>query len=190
MYRSFAEGCFSASTFSISNSFDTCVPTSAPISHEWTLFEKIRGCKSNTSRSASKKMLKENTMYNECNLNVAANEHLINRLYNVQLSKFKEAEEKYLPITDAPKTVGGLKKAVAEGWLTVTSEVKDDQKLGYGWINFICLQDPAKPHDRDAYNAEVKVIKADYTKAQDIIVVMPQVDGLAALNKFEATTYH
>lgn len=127
---------------------------------------------------------------NTTNLEADTRKYLLNRLSGIEMNKRDEAEAKFLPVTETPKTGKALKEALSGGWLKVN--LKDDDKLGKydSWMNFIELQDPSRPRDPDAYYKAVETISGAALKTKDTIMVLPQADGLAALKAFEGTTYH
>lgn len=170
------------------NSLDCCAKTPAPKAvasipeHPWTALRIT------------------NSMENDMNYNTAVTaapdfgfaetrKYLINRLSAVEGNKIGEAELKFLPQTETPKTGKELKAAIANGWLV--ADVKDDYTFGWNSPNqFLEFRDPAKPHDRDGFKAAVKAIEDGRRNTKDAIMVLPADGGLAALKAYEGTTFH
>lgn len=115
--------------------------------------------------------------------------YLLNRLNTLESEKYVAAEEKFLPVTEMPKTGKELKDAIANGWLVTNA--KDDTKFNWDSpLHYLEFVDPAKPRDRDGYEKAVALVAKAKTEAKDTIMVLPHADGLAALKAFEGTTYH
>lgn len=130
---------------------------------------------------------KENTM--NINLDADTRNYLNLRLNQVNDEKVEDARSFFLPEPFYPKTGAELKKALADGWLTVSA--KDDTQFKYSnWAAYVSLRDPALKYDEDGWKAALNKVDDDYTKVRDAIMVKTPADALAALNAFEGTTYH
>lgn len=166
------------------NSLDCCAKTPAPVAvasipaHPWNALNIPNSMESDMNYNTT------------TTLEADTRKYLLNRLERLEGAKYGEAEAKYLPVTENPKTGKALKDALDGGWLKVT--VRDDDKIGTwdNWYHYVELQDPSKPRDRDAFEKATGLIAKGKTEAKDAIMVLTQADGLAALKAFEGTTYH
>lgn len=139
--------------------------------------------------------------------------HLLGRLDSIRYAKRAEFEQKFnIYNSDTPKTYQELIAAIKAGDYTIDSKVEkrlelaketgssddfdidddEDQSGSFYWgygpmygIKFTKL--PNAP-DHKGYKAAIEALNKEFTKTQDIIKVMPAVDGLSALQAFEAWT--
>lgn len=96
---------------------------------------------------------------------------------------------------DAPKTIKERKARMAAGKFTIDFDYDDDDfeededhyGLGRGHIRW---RDPAVKEDQAGLAAVQKLIDAENTKTQRIIQIKDADTGLAAIEAFEAKTFH
>lgn len=98
---------------------------------------------------------------------------------------------------DAPKTPGEFKQRIADGKFTFirgNEPMKDDERMPYGYSEYLTFRDPDKLPDREGYDTalvNLRNTKEDY--AVKISVLQNPEDGLKILEDFKAlptTSFH
>jgi hypothetical protein len=129
---------------------------------------------------------KKNNMYYDYRDNLKPEQlHLLNRASRVESKLTGDAYTKFMQRPDAPKTAQELVDFIKAGNIRVVQKGEDDYNRFGGLTSNIIFSADWKA-DQAGYDAAMASIKAEYTKAKDMIIVGEPKDGLAALQAFEA----
>lgn len=147
---------------------------------------------------------KGNTMYRDydtstpslASIEVDKRNHLEMRLERMYELKIEELKKHFgMNGVEAPKTIGELKKFIAEGRIQLHENVAKNYKDEYAldrWSNvfqYLVLTDPSIKKDEDGYIAAYAKLTKAYHDTQDIINIHDPIAGLEALKSFETQDF-
>lgn len=89
---------------------------------------------------------------------------------------------------EAPKTIEEAVARIKDGKFEVPEGNANMHSAYLG--QFITWKDPTVKKDQKGFDAAIKALYTEKTKAKDIIVTGTAAEGLAALQAFEAKTFH
>lgn len=122
-----------------------------------------------------------------------AQQYLLSSLEQATWDKHAEESKAFYMNGTSPQTLGELREALKNGWVTVSESHEDDEDdmdLIFGAVSYISIGDPSKKSDPKGYDKARKLIKSDADEVRDQIMVMGSELGLKTLNEFKAKTYH
>jgi hypothetical protein len=116
-------------------------------------------------------------------------EHLRHRLSAVFYSKDAGLERTYgLRNDNMPETPQEVVDRIIAGKYVINKRDDDEDYYGGPW-EYIEWRDPAIKKDREGYDAAFKILTAAKDKTHDQIMVLSAIEGLKALQEFEATEF-
>ena len=128
---------------------------------------------------------KEDTMYTHQD---HARDHLIGRLWSIEVEHETTLRDKFHLNRKAPETVGEMKKWLKEGYFTISDEAKDTDP--YYNLSGCFRWGTEKPDNAGFTKAFRKMLTAKQ-EAEDIIHVKTDEDvRLKALKDFQSATFH
>lgn len=109
--------------------------------------------------------------------------YMVERLNMIKDEKNLELRQKFGLEDDAPpRTAEDFLKRIADGQYKL--------REGTAWLTSfydrVMWRDPKKELDQEGYNAAYEELEDAFENTMDEVVVLPEVDGLAALNEFKA----
>lgn len=175
------------------SSFSNCIPCD----YEYSLGH----CPSApTPRPAKKAEVKKETAmyYREeseftanTDLNLARS-YLVDRLQQISNEKTSELRKTFrIDAPEAPKTLTEALERIAAGKFTKPAKEEDEaaaKTWDYRWYRQLDWR--TEPADKDGYAKATDALTEARREARDIIKVLPEKDGLEALNAFKAKTFH
>ena len=108
---------------------------------------------------------------------------MVERLQMVKDEKNKDLRQKFgLEDDDAPKTAEEFLKRIED------KQFKLREKTAWSTTFWERVQwrDPAKEVDQEGYNAAYEELMDIFANTMDEVVVLPEAEGLTALNEFKA----
>lgn len=121
-----------------------------------------------------------------------AKDYLILSLDHETRAKDRELQDAFHLNHKGPKTLGELREAIKNGWVSVDKDYEKHADDTHIWsvFDYLVISDPAKTPDRDGYKKAVKAMTKAASGVKDQIVVMGAEKGLEALNSFKSQTFH
>jgi hypothetical protein len=108
---------------------------------------------------------------------------MVERLNMLKDEKTNDLRQKFGLEDDAPPhTAEDFLKRIADG------QYKLREKTSWltSFVDRVMWRDPSKEVDQDGYNAAYEELEDAFANTMDEVVVLPEVDGLTALNEFKA----
>ena len=117
-------------------------------------------------------------------------EHLRARVYEIRDAKVVTLKRAYgLEDDEAPSTPQELVDRIKAGTFVLNNQTKDEYTNVCYATRYIRWRDPAKVEDKEGYRKAKDVLWAAFQKAIDAVTILPVVDGLTAMQAFEAQIF-
>lgn len=145
------------------------------------------------SKAAKSNKKKEKNMCFECGetsdytIEDRRIDYLEHRLSSIQWSKRAELRKQFgLEDDAAPETFSELQERLTSGKFIIADDRKD--KRVYNPLQYVKWRDPAVKEDQKGFKEAEKKLDDLFIKTMDQIKILPQTDGLKALQEFESAT--
>ena len=109
--------------------------------------------------------------------------YMVDRMEMIRDEKVQDLRRRFgLEDDEAPRTAEDFLKRIEDKQF----KLRDKTSWMTTFWDRVQWRDPAKEVDQDGFNAAYEELMETFANTMDEVVVLPEVDGLAALNEFKA----